>query len=268
MKRLLLLAMAMGLTFWFGQVGCGGSGSSSGGGEDVLPWPEWPESGMVSIAFEDLPIGAGNDYDYNDFITDVTVVGTYTLGNLAQLELKSEARARGSGYRHDFHLLIRAGTFGSDGTYTVELYEIDGTLINSISGSFPGSTDLDLLMFDDTWVAQPGWNTSDGSGVGPGRVTKFFLNFNTPFPFDLGVPGDPLFFDSYLYVWDTGEYIRFTDQRVIVAPTNWEWSEETADIWTVYPYNSTSGEGVISGNPPSFTTYWYTETPTDNKWNP
>lgn len=268
MKRFLLLAMAMGLTFWFGQGGCGGGGSSSGGGGNVSPWPDWPESGMVSIAFEDLPIDARNDYDYNDFIADVTVVGTYTQGNLAQLELTSEARARGTELRHDFHLLISAGTFGSDGTYTVELYETDGSLISSTSGSFTWSTDLDLVIFDDTWPAHPSWNTIDGNGVGPGRVTKVFLNFNTPFPFDLGGPGDPLFFDSYLYVWSTDEYIRFTDQRVIVAPINWEWPEERAAIWTVYPYNPTSGEGVISGNPPSFTTYWYTETPTDNKWNP
>lgn len=268
MKRILLLVMAMGLTFWFGQGGCGGGKSSSGGGGNVSPWPDWPESGRVSIAFEDLPISERDEYDYNDFITDVTVLGTYTLGNLSKLELTSVARARGTEYHGDFNLLISAGTFGSDGTYTIEFWETDGSPMPSTSGSFTGSTDLDLVIFDNTWAAQPSWNTYDGSPVGPGRVTKVTLNFDTPFPFDLGAPGDPLFFDIYLYIWETGEYIRFTDPRVIVAPIGWAWPEEFAAIWTVYPYNPTSDEGVTSGDPPSFTPDWYTETPTDNKWDP
>jgi hypothetical protein len=103
-----------------------------------------------------------------------------------------------------------------------------------------------------------------------------FLDFNTPFAFDLGdyspedvgVHGDNLFFDPYLYVRDTGEEVRIMDQRLIVVPTDWEWPEDHAALWDVYPYNSTSGEGVIAGDPPSFTTYWYTEIPTDKKWTP
>jgi LruC domain-containing protein len=244
----------------------------------------WPAGGgIATVAFEDLEIDGGNDYDYNDFVTDISVLGTYSRGNLAQLEFSFEAQARGSRYVHDLHLLIPASTFGSDGTYTIELYETDGTLLSSTAGSFTGDTDLDLVIFDDTWDALPPnpgqsskGNTIDGCGVQPGRVTKVFLDFNTPFAFDLGdyspeevgVHGDNLFFDPYLYVRDTGEEIHITDQRLIVVPTDWEWPEDHAALWDVYPYNATSGEGVIAGDPPSFTTYWYTEIPTDKKWTP
>jgi len=278
MKRLLFLALAIGLL----AIGLTLSGCDGGGDSLVVGGPG-PEGGIATVVFEDLPIDGGNDYDYNDFITDVSVFGTYSQGNLAQLEFTFEAQARGSIYIHDFHLLIPAATFGSDGTYTIELYETDGTLLSSTPGSFSEDTDLDLVIFDDTWDALPpnpgqSWygNTVDGSGVQPGRVTKVFLNFDTPFAFDLGdyspedvgVHGDSLFFDPYLYVRDTDEDIHITDQRLVVVPTDWEWPEDKAAIWTVYPYNSTTDEGVIAGSPPSFTQYWYTETPADKKWTP
>jgi len=61
------------------------------------------------------------------------------------------------------------------------------------------------------------------------------------------------------------------DSRVIVTPNNWIWPEEFAAIWTVYPYNGGTGEGVKEGNPPTFTQQWYIETltnPTTFKWDP
>jgi LruC domain-containing protein len=278
MKIFIFFVLALSLTL----SGCGGSGGSDGDsltvGKRFLP-----EGGTLTIAFEDLPIGAGNDYDYNDFVTDVSVFGTYSQENLAQLEFTFEAQARGSELTHDLHLLIPAGAFGSDGTYTIELYEADGTLLSSTSGVFSGNADLDLVIFDDTWGALPpnpdqnsAGNTVDGSGVQPGRVTKVFFDFTTPFaidsgdysPEDVGVHGEGLLFDPYLSVWNAGGDIHITDERLVVVPIDWEWPEEEAAIWTVYPYNSTSYEGVDAGSSPSFTTYWYTETPTEKKWTP
>lgn len=275
MKRLLFLVLAFALTL----SGCGDNA-------DFFFIPSnrnSPEGSTATVAFEDLEIDGWYDYDYNDFVTDVSVFGIYSRGNLAQLEFTFEARARGSIYVHDLHLLIPASTFGSDGTYTIELYETDGTLLSFTAASFTGNTDVDLVIFDNTWDALPPnpgqdskGNTIDGCGVQPGRVTKISIDFDTPFAFDLGdyspegvgVHGDSLFVDPYLYVRDTDEEIHITDQRLVVVPTDWEWPEDHAAIWTVYPYNSSSGEGVLAGDPPSFTTYWYAEPPTDKKWTP
>jgi len=243
----------------------------------------WPEGGTATIAFEDLPIGGGNDYDYNNFVTDVSVVGHYSEAGMAQLKFTFDAQARGAAYHHDLHLLIPASTFGSGGVYIMEFYETDGSFIGSTSGSFVNTADLDLTIFADTWNALPpnpgqSWsgNTFDGSGLQPGRRTVVTFEFTTAFAFDLstytpeyvGVHGDNLFFDPYLYVWNTGESIHITDPRLIVVPTDWEWPQERAAIWTVYPYNTGTGEGVTAGDPPTFTTYWYTETPTPYKWTP
>ncbi|MFX0105536.1 MAG: hypothetical protein ACFE75_08600, partial [Candidatus Hodarchaeota archaeon] len=37
----------------------------------------WPEGGTLSIAYEDLPIGGGNDWDYNDFVVDIDVLAIF-----------------------------------------------------------------------------------------------------------------------------------------------------------------------------------------------
>lgn len=243
----------------------------------------WPEGGTATIAFEDLPIGGGNDYDYNDFVVDVSVAGYYGGTGLGALVFTFEAQARGAAYHHDLHMLIPADTFGSEGVWALEFYDTDGTYLGYDSGSFDNTVDLDLTVFEDTWDALPpnpsqSWsgNTFDGSGLQPGRKTVVVFNFSDAFAFDLttytpeyvGVHGDNLFFDPYLHVRNTGEDIHIADSRLIVVPTDWEWPQETAAIWTVYPYNAGTGQGVTGGNPPTFTTYWYTETPTGNKWDP
>lgn len=243
----------------------------------------WPEGGTATIAFEDLPIGEGNDYDYNNFVTDVSVVGTYSYMGLTELKFTFEAQARGAAYHHDLFLFIEANTFDSSGIYTITLYETDGSMLISMAAPFDNTLDFDRKIFADTWLALPpnpgqSWsgNTFDASGVQAGRMTVITFEFDTAFAFDLstytpeyvGVHGDNLFFDPYLHVWDTGEDIHITDPRLIVVPTDWEWPQETAAVWTVYPYNTVTGQGVTAGNPPTFTTYWYTETPTGSKWTP
>lgn len=240
----------------------------------------WPESGTAAVAFEDLPIGGGIDYDYNDFVTDVTVGGTYSNDGISSLKFTFEAQARGAGFHHDLHLLISASTFDSAGTYTINYFETDGSPLPTDTGTFSAGSEINLMIFENTWDALPsnygGWagNTFDGSGLQPGRKTVVIFEFTTPFEFDLssytpesvGVHGDALFFDPYLHVRETGQNIHITDSRLIVVPTNWEWPQERAAIWTVYPFNTVTGQGVIAGNPPNFTTYWYTETPTGLKW--
>jgi len=261
-----------------------------GVGEKAVPIPiiyyssePWPEEGRATVAFEDLPMGAGNDYDYNDFVPGVSILGIYSDEGLVRLTFTFDAEARGASFHHDFNMLIPADTFGSGGAYLIEYFETDGSLISSTSSSFDNTADLDLVIFANTWEALPPnsgqpWsgNTYDGSGLQLGRRTIVTFEFTTPFAFDLtayspeyvGVHGDNLFFDPHLYVWDTGQVIHITDSRLIVVQTDWEWPEEEVGVWNVYPYNPATGEGVTAGDPPTFTTYWYTETPTDEKWTP
>ena len=228
-----------------------------------------------------------NDFDYNDFIFGMDMCGSYVTDYLVKLDLIFEARARGAAYHHDLYINIPAYTFGVNGSYTIHYFETDGTLISTITGSFEDKNDINLILFQDTWDAMPAnspgpysfsGNTVDGSGVQDGRTTQLIITFDGYFgPDDLdigtmnlenmGIHAGNLFFDTYLYVTDTGEEIHTGDSRVLLAPLTWNWPQERAAIWDVYPFNSGTNEGVTEGNPPSFTMHWYTETPTSLKWD-
>ncbi len=220
-------------------------------------------------------------------MSDVSIVGTYTgTGLLEQLEFTFEAQARGALFHHDFHLNISKDTFGSSGVYNIEYYDTDGSLISSTSSSFDHTAGLDLTIFADTYDALPPndprpypfnytGNAVDGSGLQPGRKTIVTFVFTSAFSFPLstytpeyvGLHGDNLFFDPYLYVLDTTQTIHITDIRLIIVPIDWEWPQETKGIWLVYPYNGTEGVYPSAGGP-IYTQYWYTVTPTGLKWNP
>lgn len=243
----------------------------------------WPESGIATIAYEDFCMPSQeNDYDYNDFITDVSVIGTYSTG-LTKLNFTFNARARGGWYNHTLHLRIPANTFGSDGTWFIEYYENNGSMIGSATLTFGKDKDIDLIVFENTYFASPpNWppdydsNTRTGHGLKLCRKTVIVLNFTKPFEFDMndynpekvGIHGENLFFDPYLFVKNTLQEVHIGDPRIIVIPTNWAWPASGIGIWEVYPYNSVTSEGVTAGNPPTFTKFWYKETPTDKKWTP
>jgi len=227
-----------------------------------------------------------NDYDYNDFVVDVDVKGQYVEDYLVELNFAFEALARGAAYHHSFHINIPAGTFGTDGEYTVSYYETDGSLLSSATSSFTDFTDIDITIFSNTWHALPPTaghsycaNAIDGTGIYPGRTTTISFTFTGFFCVNeldldtytldyIGVHVDNLFFDPYLYIWDTGEEIHKGDVRTIIVSDDWIWPQEFAAIWTVYPYNFGTNQGVNPGNPPTFTNHWYTESPTNKKWDP
>lgn len=241
------------------------------------PVPEtWPLAGTATIGYEDLPLGGG-DHDYNDFVSDITVVGYYFGGELVSIVFTFDAEAVGASYTHDLNLLIPADTFDSDGVYEITYKEHDGSILSTSSGTFDSESALDLEVFSNTHSAQTNWQTYDGSGVNPGRTTEISIDFDEPFSFDLGtydpgtvgVHGTGLFFDPYLYVHDTSQYIHTGDTRLIVVPTDWQWPQEGAAIWNVYPYDSGNNRGVQSGMPPTFVNDWYNEGPASGlEWNP
>jgi len=53
---------------------------------------------------------------------------------------------------------------------------------------------------------------------------------------------------------------------------SWIWPQEGKALWTVYPYNGGTGQGVKQGanpgDPPQFFGDWYLESPQSNKWDP
>jgi hypothetical protein len=245
----------------------------------------------LKIAYEDLPVGCGNDWDYNDLVVNVSINGTYIKSELHELNFVFEALARGAGYHHTLKLNIPAGTFGANGSYTITYYNTDGSLNSSSTGNFWDISDIDLRIFPDTWQALPpnggsSWaaNVFDCKGQFPGRTTTLSLNFTGYFSVKdvnlsnytvdkLDNHGTQLFFNLYLYVWDTKQTINQGDVRFIPVPQLWMWPQEYARIWTVYPYNSSgTGRGVKQGanpgNPPQFFGDWYLESPTGNKWDP
>ena len=233
--------------------------------------------------------GIGNDWDYNDFIVDLNMTGYYIHNDpiLVQLNLIFEAMARGAAYHHDYSFFLPPGFFGCNSTAVINYYETDGTHISTNTINYEDEDPILITIFSNTWTALPPtaghpWaaNTIDDTGIHPGRITTVEFTFEGFFCVNelnlddytldyVGVHGHNLFFDTPLHVWDTGEIIHKGDDRYLVTPNNWEWPQERAPIWDVYPYNPVTDEGVSEGrSPPVFTQHWYTETPTTQKWDP
>jgi hypothetical protein len=268
-------------------------GSSIGGshsewqneGEDLHSTLTQYNEGNLCAPHRDNVEGT-NDYDYNDFVVNISVKGIYVDESLIELNFTFEALARGAAYHHDFNLFIPAFTFGIDGEYTIRYYETDGSLLSTATGSFLDISDIDLTIFSSTWNALPptaghSWcaNAIDCTGIYPGRITSVTFKFEGLFcPNDLdlevytlnyiGTHGSNLFFNPYLHVWNTGEIINKGDVRFISVPNDWIWPQERAAIWTVYPFNIIASRGVKSGNPPIFVGEWYEEIPQPPKWDP
>ena len=62
---------------------------------------QWPEGGTLSVAFEDLPLGGGNDWDYNDWVADIetlaTFFGTSTDRDLTEMQFTIRPQAKVAG---------------------------------------------------------------------------------------------------------------------------------------------------------------------------
>ncbi|MFX0201786.1 MAG: lipoprotein, partial [Candidatus Hodarchaeota archaeon] len=77
MKRLFFLALVITLTL----SGC----SDNSDLFYIFGNHVWPEGGgIATLAFEDLEIDGRNDYDYNDFVTGLSVSGMYSGGIVFQ----------------------------------------------------------------------------------------------------------------------------------------------------------------------------------------
>lgn len=193
--------------------------------QGVIP-EVWPEGGITTVAFEDLPLCGGNDWDYNDWVADISVLATYwgteSDKDLVQMDFTITPQAKLAGYRHVMHLDADAFV-GCSGTY--EVYR-EGNLVES--GNYSGSG-IDVVLVPDT-------------GAPPNSV-QLIIYFEPGCKFDFSAfdpyvtyHGEGLFFDPYLYVMNTEEEIHQGDVRMLTVPTDWQWpTPDGNSIWNVYP---------------------------------
>ena len=216
----------------------------------------------LTIGYEDLPVTAANDYDYNDWIVDV-------LGNLdvtptcdlEKIDLTILPQAHGAEYDHTFRLLFPADTFASNGTATLTIYDKNGNIISNTQTPFMASVPNDFTLFNKTSDVLPARSNVDQSKpqLDPAMTAKLSIAFGTPAPFtldfeDLISPrGVGLFFNPQLYVINTGETVNRGDFRLLVVPVaTYLWPEESVAIFNVY-----DGVDFISHGNLAFQPEWW-----------
>ena len=179
------------------------------------------KSETFMVAFEDLPIEVGNDWDYNDFVGLVEV--TYHLWSPDTLEkidftmIKYVERL--AGHTHELHVIID----GYDDADPAHTYS-DSPSIVSLSGE-------DFHLFDP-------------AGVTIGDVYTLTIDFDdNPVPFDNWAidieeihGDDTLPFTFYLENVTNGESIgnNNDDIRKLIVPVTWTIPNAVQPIWEVY----------------------------------
>jgi uncharacterized repeat protein (TIGR01451 family) len=218
----------------------------------------------VTVGFEDLPLGGGaNDFDYNDWVVDIFGETNYSNNGLQEIGFNFNPRARGAAYDHTFHLAIPKGTFGSNGTAVLTIYDKNYQVISSQTSTFVASVDNDYVIFPKTSEVFPNLsNTYELQPyIPPNRYASLYITFNNAAPFDLSnyssssPHGGDLFFDPYLHVINTGDTIQRGDIRMLTVPTgSFKWPEEQVRIDYAYPKVT-----FVPGNPPTITfpTNWW-----------
>lgn len=205
---------------------------------------EWPEGGTTTVAFEDLPLSQGNDWDYNDWVADIdtmaTFYGTSTNFVLTAMKFTIYPQVKIAGYTHVMHLADN--TFGADGTY--ELYR-NGSLVDS--GYYVDGTGIDVVLVPDT-------------GDYPDEVV-LTISFEPGCTFSFSdwdenlYHGENLFFDPWLYVNNTGEDIHTGDYRMLTVPTDWDWpTPDTTPIWIPYTKVGPTTDPLLG---PVFCSEWW-----------
>ena len=227
---------------------------------EVVPDPETYD---IHLAYQDQGVADGGDYDYNDWLVDIDAtfyrVGGETpnnpgVTNLSGIDLAFSPLAKSAGLEHAFHLIDDNGVIGANcsGEYLLEVYDEDGDVVRSESGSFNGGDDTITIfesteaVFDpDDAFADGKWNADPEKEVqcaDPIKTALLELTFDEPCSFDFdsfdpvgdpaGPHGDGLFFNPTL-TFDDGEVER-GDLELLTVPDGWDWPVEDVSIWDVY----------------------------------
>jgi len=247
----------------------------------IICYSEWE----LTVGFEDVCECFGKvDYDYNDWISDI-LIGIVHLDpdpftpECDDLEGQTRLypiimsftitpQARGAQNEHAAHLSFPPGTFGSDGDYTLTIYDQDGVPVDTPQkGVFTASEGVDFTIFPYTSEIFPGDfpNVIEGRPwQKPQQTAKLDILFDTVFELSLAgfisedAHGSGLFFDPYLQVaqhpgWEGG--IHLGHENMLTVPAiKWKWPEETVAIWRAYPK---VGPASPPDQPPKFPANWW-----------
>ncbi|NLK49089.1 MAG: hypothetical protein GX294_00395, partial [Candidatus Cloacimonetes bacterium] len=112
------------------------------------------DGGNVTVGFEDLPSESSSDFDYNDFVLDITTSLTKIIegdddGKLKEIKFTFIPKARGAGNNGSFWLNIPKNTFQLSGGNTASyVLSITGSSYSTgSSGNYdPNNDDLDLRV--------------------------------------------------------------------------------------------------------------------------
>lgn len=203
---------------------------------DVTVHQKTIQSAHFMVAFEDLPIGTGNDWDYNDFVGEIFI--TYHLWSLNKLEeidfTSIIHKARSAGHSHEVHVIID-GYDDTDHTY-------------SATNCTP------TININDFYLFAPTDGTVDniyGLNIDFGDKPVPFVNWAIDWT---KIHGDnDLPFEFYLYDAASGgdSKIENGDIRKLVVPATWTIPASTVAIWDVYanvienPANTPDFSGVV-----------------------
>jgi hypothetical protein len=200
---------------------------------------------QVTVGYEDLPRGGGNDWDYNDLVVDLgpflevspehnLLSVTWTITQM----LEAGPTGRMTAFTHTFHLQPDIDAFACNGSYALEI--IANGIPSVETGSFsPGQ---DFLIIPDT-SAPLDWARLEITFPGEGC------------PFDLGNPdpinnyhGEWLFFDPWLDVENPYTpipqevHVRrppdplAPEPRLLTVPLDWDWPTPDGNaVWNLYP---------------------------------
>ncbi len=216
----------------------------------------------VTIAYEDLPLGLPNDWDYNDLAVHVPVeLEVSEFGDLLSVRFEITQEEVISAFHHAFNLQPCAELCSCTGTWEITVTR-DGITAPPDTGVYtPG---LNFLLIP---------NTKD-----PADLVELRIDFDVENPGDCprycGEPdpvneyhGEWLFFDPWLtvypaYGWEPYEIhvLRPPDDpepepRILTVPIAWAPPPEGTAIWEVYC--STVSEPVDPLKGPVFTPYWW-----------
>jgi hypothetical protein len=231
----------------------------------ISPPAQW----SVGLGYEDLQLSTGqNDFDYNDWVVDISGTLSYTSGApylIHQISMSILPRARGAGYDHSFQIRLPGQLFPSNGTALLTTYDQNHNVLSTQTRAFVGNADNTFVIFPNSSVVFPGSiiDTVEGKTfVPPQRFADLSITFDTPFTFnpnlgDFGMPhGTGLFFDPELVVLNTGDQVHIGDLRLLSVPImQWLWPEEFVRLDRAYP-----GVSFTPGSPPqfSFSPSWWT----------
>jgi len=179
------------------------------------------QSAHFMVAFEDLPIENGNDWDYNDFVGEINI--TYHFWSPDKLEgidfTSIIHKARSAGHNHEVHVIIDG--YITDPEHTYSATNCTPTIANT----------NDFHLFDPTdGTVTNTYGLNIDFGDKPVPWVYFAIDWSK-------IHGDnDLPFEFYLYDAASGGDFKIEngDIRKLVVPADWTIPASTEAIWDVY----------------------------------